>query len=113
MRRLGKEFLRVNTPLFDGMLVPQQVQDAVEDTIEDENDVNELKQRVRMLEKNRKFKASGLKRLKKVGTKQRVESSAGTIMDDQEDASKQGEIAKLDANEDITLETVAAEDADV
>nr|GFA47543.1 hypothetical protein [Tanacetum cinerariifolium] len=65
-----------------------------------------------MLEKNRKFKASGLKRLKKVGTKQRVESSAGTIMDDQEDASKQGEIAKLDANEDITLETVAAEDAD-
>nr|GEZ78092.1 hypothetical protein [Tanacetum cinerariifolium] len=40
----------------------------------------------------------------------RVESSADTVMDDQEDVSKQrrgrGEIAELDAKEDITLETV-------
>nr|GEV74845.1 copia protein [Tanacetum cinerariifolium] len=46
-------------------------------------------------------------------TKLKVESSANTIMDDQEDASKQGGIIELDANEDITLETIAAEDADV
>nr|GEU33326.1 putative ribonuclease H-like domain-containing protein [Tanacetum cinerariifolium] len=66
------------------------------------------------LEKKRKLKASGLKRLKKVGTAQRVESSADTVMDDQEDASKQGEIAKLDADEDVTLEQVHAEkDAEV
>nr|GEX68547.1 hypothetical protein [Tanacetum cinerariifolium] len=41
------------------------------------------------LEKKRQFKFSGLKRLRKVGTTQRVESSADTVMDDQEDASKQ------------------------
>nr|GEU86476.1 hypothetical protein [Tanacetum cinerariifolium] len=32
-----------------------------------------------------------------------VESSADTVMDDQEDASKQGEIVELDADEDVTL----------
>nr|GEY48106.1 xylulose kinase-1 [Tanacetum cinerariifolium] len=38
-----------------------------------------------------------------------VESSADTIMDDQDDASKQGEIiANIDADEDITLKDVAA-----
>nr|GEY44955.1 hypothetical protein [Tanacetum cinerariifolium] len=36
MRRIGKGFSRVDTPLFDGMLVPQQAQD-VEDTAEDED----------------------------------------------------------------------------
>nr|GEX66016.1 hypothetical protein [Tanacetum cinerariifolium] len=61
MRRIGKGFSRVDTPLVDGMLVPQQAQD-VEDAVEDEDDANE------------------------------------------------GEIAALDANEDVTLKTV---DADV
>nr|GEU58002.1 hypothetical protein [Tanacetum cinerariifolium] len=62
------------------------------------------------LEKKKKFKVSGLKRLGKIGTAQRVESSADTVIDDQEDASKQGGIiAKLDADEDVTLEEVAAE----
>nr|GEY69530.1 hypothetical protein [Tanacetum cinerariifolium] len=64
---------------------------------------------VRRLEKKRKFKTLGLKRLRKVGTAQRVKSSADTVMDDQEDASKQGGIAELDATEDVTLETVDAE----
>nr|GEW35010.1 hypothetical protein [Tanacetum cinerariifolium] len=41
MRRIGKGFLGVNTPLFDGMLVQQQVQ-AVENAIEDEDDDNEV-----------------------------------------------------------------------
>nr|GEV42522.1 uncharacterized mitochondrial protein AtMg00810-like [Tanacetum cinerariifolium] len=190
---------RVDTLLFDGMLVPQQVQDVVEAAAENENDDNEvsveptppsptpvtpppspiqehipsppqaqtvqpslppqpqpsktayisltllsqlletcttltkkvanleqdkiaqaleitkLKQWVRRLEKKRQLKTSGLKILRKVGATQRVESSADTVMDDYKDASKQDEggIAKLDANEDITLETIDAEDADV
>nr|GFC19453.1 hypothetical protein [Tanacetum cinerariifolium] len=41
MRRIRKGFSRVDTPLFDGMLVPQQDQD-VEDAAEDEDDVNEV-----------------------------------------------------------------------
>nr|GFA63974.1 hypothetical protein [Tanacetum cinerariifolium] len=170
IRRIGKGFSRADTPLFDGMLVKQQVQ-AIKDAAKDENDDNEvsaeptpysptpatplpsptqehipsppqaqttqpssptcatltkqvanleqdkiaqaikitkLKQRVRRLENKRQFKPSGLKRLRKVRTAQRVESSADTIMDDQEDASKQGEITKLDADEDVTLEDVNA-----
>nr|GEV27240.1 hypothetical protein [Tanacetum cinerariifolium] len=142
---VGKGFSGVDTLLFNGMLVPQQVQDDVADATEDEDATNEisteptppsptpattpptqqelipsssqdkiaqaieitkLKQKVRRLEKKRKLKASGFKRLRKVGTAQRVESSADTVMDDQEDASKQWGITELDANEDITLETV-------
>nr|GEY01459.1 hypothetical protein [Tanacetum cinerariifolium] len=114
MRRIGKGFLGVDIPLFDGMLVQQQVQ-AVEDAAEVEDDDNKtcatlskqvanleqdkiaqdikitkLKQRVRRLEKKRHFKSLGLKRLRKVGTAQRVKSSADIVIDDQEDASKQG-----------------------
>nr|GEU35656.1 hypothetical protein [Tanacetum cinerariifolium] len=120
MMRVGKRFSGVDTPLFDGMLVPQQGQD-VEDAAESEDDHNEkvanleqdkiaqaikitkLKQRVRRLEKKRKLKSSGLKRLRKVGIAQIVESLADTVMDDQEDASKQEEIAELDADKDVTL----------
>nr|GEW00834.1 hypothetical protein [Tanacetum cinerariifolium] len=50
-----------------------------------------------------------------VRTAQRFESSADTVMDDQEDKSKQwGKITELDADEDVTLEEVDAEkDAEV
>nr|GEY89252.1 hypothetical protein [Tanacetum cinerariifolium] len=41
MRMIGKGFSGVDTPLFDGMLVQQQVQ-AVEDAAEDEDDDNEV-----------------------------------------------------------------------
>nr|GFB93024.1 hypothetical protein [Tanacetum cinerariifolium] len=41
MKRIGKGFSRVDTPLFDGMLVQQQVQ-AVEDAAEGEDDDNEV-----------------------------------------------------------------------
>nr|GEZ34050.1 hypothetical protein [Tanacetum cinerariifolium]GEZ34691.1 hypothetical protein [Tanacetum cinerariifolium] len=71
--------------------------------------ITKLKQRGRRLEKKRQFKYSGLKRLRKVGITQRVESSADTVMDDQENASKQRGIAELDADEDVTLEDVDAE----
>nr|GEZ21185.1 hypothetical protein [Tanacetum cinerariifolium] len=72
-------------------------------------EITELKQRVRRLEKKRQLKTSSLKRLRKVRTTQRVESSANTVMDDQEDASKQGGIVELDANKDVTLEAVDVE----
>nr|GEU48535.1 xylulose kinase-1 [Tanacetum cinerariifolium] len=199
IRRIGKGFSGVDTPLFDGMLVPQQVQD-VEDAAEDEDANNEvsaeptppsptpatpsptptqehipsspqaqtaqpssppppqpsqstkismtllntlletcatltkqvanlehdkvaqaieitkLKQRVRRLKKKRQFKSSGLKRLRKVRTTQWVESSTDTVMDNQEDASKQrgGGIAELDVDEEVTLVDAEVEvDADV
>nr|GEX00317.1 hypothetical protein [Tanacetum cinerariifolium] len=92
-----------------------------QDKIAQALEITKLKQRVKRLEKRNKVKVSGLKRLKKVGTTQRVESFADTVMDDQKDASKQGGIiALIDADKDVTLEEVdaakdakVAEDADV
>nr|GFA49216.1 hypothetical protein [Tanacetum cinerariifolium] len=40
--RVGKRFSRVDTPLFDGMLVPQQVQDDDADAEEDGDVANEI-----------------------------------------------------------------------
>nr|GEZ51122.1 hypothetical protein [Tanacetum cinerariifolium] len=42
MRRVGKGFSGVDTSLFDGMLVPQKVQDDVDDAAEDEDVANEI-----------------------------------------------------------------------
>nr|GEV34616.1 hypothetical protein [Tanacetum cinerariifolium] len=62
-------------------------------------EILKLMKRVKKLEKKRRSKYSGLKRLRKVGTSQRVESSAKTIMGAQEDASKQrGRLRKDDDN---------------
>nr|GEX48947.1 hypothetical protein [Tanacetum cinerariifolium] len=129
MRRVGKGFSRVDTPLFDGMLVPQQVHDDVDDAAENEDATNEISveptlpsptpastpppQQERILspsqtcatltkkdgnlEQDKIAQATEITKLK-----QRVRRRIHP--------NRKGEIAELDANEDITLETV---DADV
>nr|GFA41897.1 hypothetical protein [Tanacetum cinerariifolium] len=78
-----------------------------QDKITQALEITKLKQRVRKLEKKRKLSVSGLKRLRKVGTTQRVKSFTDIVMDDQEYASKyRGIIADLDADMDVTLEEV-------
>nr|GEV70142.1 hypothetical protein [Tanacetum cinerariifolium] len=99
----------LNTLLETCATLTKQVANLEQDKIAQSKEITKFKQRVRRLEKKRQFKSSGLKRLTKVGTAQRIESSADTIMDDQEDASKQGDIAELDADKDVTLEEVNAE----
>nr|GFC45646.1 hypothetical protein [Tanacetum cinerariifolium] len=66
----------------------KEVRDLEQDKIAQAIEITKLKQRVRRLEKKRKLKALGLKRLRKVRTAQRVKSSADTVTDYQEDASK-------------------------
>ncbi|GJZ95782.1 putative ribonuclease H-like domain-containing protein [Tanacetum coccineum] len=66
------------------------------------NEIASLKRRVKKLEKKKRLRTPGLKRLYKVGLRARVESS-GDEEDLGEDASKQGRINAIDANEDITL----------
>nr|GEY34584.1 hypothetical protein [Tanacetum cinerariifolium] len=100
----------LNTLLETCATLTKQVANLKQDKIAQAIEITKLKQRVRRLEKKRKLKASGLKRLRKVETAQRVKSSANTVMDDQKDASKQGgNIVELDADEDVTLEEVDAE----
>ncbi|GJX78470.1 hypothetical protein Tco_0326619 [Tanacetum coccineum] len=67
-------------------------------------EIASLKKRVKQLEKRRKSRTSGLKRLRKVGSASRVESSNDVSLGAQEDASKQGrKIANLDADAEVTL----------
>nr|GEV07651.1 putative ribonuclease H-like domain-containing protein [Tanacetum cinerariifolium] len=87
----------------------RRVENLKQDKIAQAIKITKLKQRVRKLEKKKKLRFSGLKRLRKVRTTQRIESSVDTVMDDQENASKQGEIiANIDADKDVTLKDVAA-----
>ncbi|GKB83690.1 hypothetical protein Tco_0950585 [Tanacetum coccineum] len=69
------------------------------------NEIASLKRRVKKLEKKDRSRTHRLKRLYKVGLTDRVESS-----DDEEslgeDASKQGRIDAIDADEEITLVSV-------
>ncbi|GJS45771.1 hypothetical protein Tco_0595892 [Tanacetum coccineum] len=67
-------------------------------------EIASLKKRVKQLEKRRKLRTLGLKRLRKVISTSRVESSNDVSLGDQEDASKQGrKIADLDVDAEVTL----------
>nr|GEV20754.1 xylulose kinase-1 [Tanacetum cinerariifolium] len=93
----------------------RKVEDLEQDKVAQALEIIKLKQRIKKLEKKNKLKVSGLRRLRKVGTAQKVESSRDTVMDDQEDASKQeGIIELIDADKDVSLVTAEIEkDVDV
>nr|GFB56526.1 hypothetical protein [Tanacetum cinerariifolium] len=110
MRRVGKGFSGVETPLFEGMLVvgvieeegdaEEQVQDVADNDAAQEVDTA-LKRRVKKLEKGNRVKVLKLRRLKKVGTSQRINTSDDTVM---EDASNQGRmIDDLDKDDVVAL----------
>ncbi|GJQ90478.1 putative ribonuclease H-like domain-containing protein [Tanacetum coccineum] len=67
-------------------------------------EIESLARRVKSLEKRRKSRTLGFKRLRKVGSASRVESSNDVSFGALEDASKQGrKIADLDADVEVTL----------
>ncbi|GJX47048.1 hypothetical protein Tco_0272238 [Tanacetum coccineum] len=68
-------------------------------------EIVDLKKRVQRLERKKKSRTTGLKRLKKVGMSRRVESSKDQeIFGDHKDASKQGRsIEDIDADAEVTL----------
>ncbi|GJX72719.1 putative ribonuclease H-like domain-containing protein [Tanacetum coccineum] len=73
------------------------------------NEIASLKMRVKKLEQKKRSRTHGLKRLYKVGSSRRVESSDEEGLGE-EDASKQEMIADIDANEDIYLVIQTDED---
>ncbi|GKA61228.1 putative ribonuclease H-like domain-containing protein, partial [Tanacetum coccineum] len=68
-------------------------------------EIASLKKRVKKLEKKRKSRPHGLKRLYRIGSSRRVDSLEDEGLG-KEDASKQGMIADIDANKDIYLVNV-------
>nr|GEV75489.1 hypothetical protein [Tanacetum cinerariifolium] len=101
----------VETPLFASMLVQPQPQDTEEKKVAELEqakhtqalEILKLKKRVKKLEKKKRSKYSGFKRLRKVGTSERVKSSNDTIVGAQEDASKQEGRLKLQIQMRISL----------
>ncbi|GJT69115.1 ribonuclease H-like domain-containing protein [Tanacetum coccineum] len=69
------------------------------------NEIASLKRRVNKLERRNKSITHGIKRMYRVGSSRRVESSEDEGLGE-EDASKQGKIADIDANKDIYLVNV-------
>ncbi|GKD31705.1 hypothetical protein Tco_1242483, partial [Tanacetum coccineum] len=87
----------ISTPSYD----PPQSEKA---KTAQAKEIASLKKRVKQLEKRRKLRTLGLKRLRKVGSASRVESSNDVSLGAQEDASKQGrKIVDLNANAEVTL----------
>nr|GEZ09955.1 hypothetical protein [Tanacetum cinerariifolium] len=83
----------------------RRVENLEQDKIAQALEITKLKQRVKKLERRNKLKVSKLKRLKKVGTTQRVDTSDDTVMDD---VSKQERIiASMDADVDVNPKDVA------
>ncbi|GJR93167.1 hypothetical protein Tco_0265341 [Tanacetum coccineum] len=93
-----KELMEMCTNLL------QRVQDLETTKTAQAKEITSLKKRVKKLEQRGRSRTPGLKRLYKVGTSRRVESSTEASLGDQEDASKQGRnIAEIDADVDISL----------
>nr|GEU77170.1 hypothetical protein [Tanacetum cinerariifolium] len=111
LRRVGKGFSRVDTSLFEGA-TSNDVNAAVEEpsipsttppTLPPQLslDIPSTSQ-VKKLERRNKLKVLKLRRLKRVGLAQRIDTSDDIVMDD---VSKQGGIiANIDADEDVVLE---------
>ncbi|GJY00317.1 hypothetical protein Tco_0357335 [Tanacetum coccineum] len=69
-----------------------------------DSEIASLKKKVKKLERRNKSRTQGLKRLRKVGSARRVESSDEASLGDQDDVSKQGrKIADIDDDAVVTL----------
>ncbi|GJQ96600.1 hypothetical protein Tco_0007739 [Tanacetum coccineum] len=111
--RSGEDSLQLKELMEFCTKLQQRVLDLENTKTAQAQEITSLKKRVKKLERKKKSRTHGLKRLYKVGLSARIDSSDDEAsLGDQEDASKQGrKIHDIDADEDITLENV--HDADM
>ncbi|GJY01505.1 hypothetical protein Tco_0359657 [Tanacetum coccineum] len=100
--RSGEDSLKLNELMELCTSLQQRVLDLETTKTTQANEIASLKRRVKTLKRKIYQELISLKRLYKVGLSARVESSRDEE-DLGEDASKQGRINAIDANEDITL----------
>nr|GEU62398.1 copia protein [Tanacetum cinerariifolium] len=100
--RSGEDSLKINELMELCTKLQQKVLDLKTIKTTQALEIDSLKRKVKKLERRRKSRTHGLKRLYKVRLSARVESSEDKGLGE-EDASIQGRIADIDANEDITL----------
>nr|GEV15881.1 hypothetical protein [Tanacetum cinerariifolium] len=101
----GEDSIQLNKLMIFYTNLQQQVHNLEEAKIAQAKDIAKLKKRVKKLEKRRKSRPAGLRRLKKVGLRKQVESSEEKdSLGAQEDASKQGRsIEDIDQDVEIAL----------
>ncbi|GKE08647.1 hypothetical protein Tco_1412198, partial [Tanacetum coccineum] len=92
-----KELMDLCTKLSDRVLDLETTKTA------QDSEIASLKKKVKKLERRNKSRTPGLKRLRKVGSARRVESSDEASLGNQEDASKQGRKIDIDADAEVTL----------
>ncbi|GKB76254.1 hypothetical protein Tco_0943149 [Tanacetum coccineum] len=109
----GEDSLQLKELMEFCTKLQQRVLDLENTKTAQAQEITSLKKRVKKLERKKKSRTHGLKRLYKVGLSARFDSSDDEAsLGDQEDASKQErKIHDIDADEDITLENV--HDADM
>nr|GFB28780.1 hypothetical protein [Tanacetum cinerariifolium] len=99
----GKDNIQLNELMIFCTSLQQQVLDLEKATIAQAKDIANLKKRVKNLEKRRKSRVVGMRRLNKVGTSKQVQSSEEKdSLGAQKDASKQGRNIK-DINQDAEI----------
>ncbi|GJY75684.1 putative ribonuclease H-like domain-containing protein [Tanacetum coccineum] len=102
-----KELMELCTKLSDKVL------DLETTKIAQAKEIANLRKRIKKLERGKKSKTNKLKRLYKIGSSRRVESSKEASLGDQEDASKQGRIDDIDADINVTLVNETLNDEDI
>nr|GEX18533.1 hypothetical protein [Tanacetum cinerariifolium] len=120
VRLSSKGFSGVKTPLFESMLVEQQVAeegdaDENNETVNAgdaaEGDVSAAHGEVKKLERKNKVRKLKFKRLQRVRTSQRVETSNETVLDD---VSNQGRmIVEMDQDDVVVMEDDKEKDREV
>nr|GEV65107.1 hypothetical protein [Tanacetum cinerariifolium] len=81
------------------------------DKVDQALEITKLKRRVKKLEKRNKVRVLKLRRLHRVGTSQRADTSNDTVMDDESNQERM--IAEMDQDDSAVLEDDKAEDKDV
>nr|GEV16950.1 hypothetical protein [Tanacetum cinerariifolium] len=101
----GEDSIQLNELMIFGTNLRQQLLDLEEAKISEAKEIAKLKKRVKKLEKRKKSRPAGLRRLKKVGPSKQVESSKEKdSLGAQGDASKQGRsIEDIDQDAKIAL----------
>nr|GEX60208.1 hypothetical protein [Tanacetum cinerariifolium] len=101
----GKGFSWVKTPLFEGMIVEQVIEELKESILSSRN--HKAKEEGEKAGNRNKVRVLKLRRLKKVGTSQRIDTSEDTVMDDAsnqrmiiDDLDKDDVVALMDDKEE-------------
>ncbi|GJR77927.1 hypothetical protein Tco_0090292 [Tanacetum coccineum] len=103
--RSGEDSLKLKELMELCTNLQQRVLDLEKTNTTQAKEIVSLKRRVKKLEQKKRSRTHKLKRLRKVGATARVKSSGGEESLG-EDASKQGRIDVIDADDDITLVSV-------